>query len=81
MLIGFPLMGIFGLAIPQLSGLLAKGLVSLGVANWIISLICGAVMTAVTFALMMVSYAFCVSLVFGFYGRCRIYDTIFFPHL
>ncbi len=66
MVIGLPLMGIFGLAIPQLSGLLAKGLMSLGIANWIISLICGAVMTAITFAFMMVSYVFGISLVFGF---------------
>ena len=48
------------------SGLLAKGLMLLGAANWIISLVCGAVMTAVTFAFMMVSYVFGVSLVFGF---------------
>ncbi|UTC54471.1 ferrous iron transport protein B [Treponema sp. OMZ 906] len=66
MLIGFPLMGIFWVAIPPLSGLLAKGLMLLGAANWIISLVCGAVMTAVTFAFMMVSYVFGVSLVFGF---------------
>ena len=66
MVIGLPLMGLFGLAIPQLSGLLAKGLIALGIANWIISLVCGAVMTAVTFAFMMVSYVFGVSLVFGF---------------
>ena len=66
MVIGLPLMGLFGLAIPQLSGLLAKGLMSLGIANWIISLICGAVMTAITFAFMMVSYVFGISLVFGF---------------
>lgn len=66
MLIGFPLMGLFGIVIPKISALLAKGLLAIGVSNWLISLLCGAVMTAVTFALMMSSYVLGISLVFGF---------------
>lgn len=67
MLIGFPLMGLFGIVIPKISALLAKGLLAIGVSNWLISLLCGAVMTAVTFALMMSSYVLGISLVFGFW--------------
>ena len=66
MLIGFPLMGLFGFVIPKISTLLAKGLVAIGVSNWLISLLCGAVMTAITFALQMASYVLGISLVFGF---------------
>lgn len=66
MLIGFPLMGLFGVAIPKISALLANGLLAIGVSNWLISLLCGAVMTAITFALQMASYVLGISLVFGF---------------
>nr|WP_298478728.1 ferrous iron transport protein B [uncultured Oribacterium sp.] len=66
MLIGFPLMGLFGIVIPKISALLAKGLLAIGVSNWLISLLCGAVMTAITFALQMASYVLGISLVFGF---------------
>ena len=66
MLIGFPLMGLFGFVIPKISALLAKELVAIGVSNWLISLLCGAVMTAITFALQMASYVLGISLVFGF---------------
>ena len=66
MLIGGPLMGLFGFVIPKISALLAKGLLAVGVSNWLISLLCGAVMTAITFALQMASYVLGISLVFGF---------------
>ena len=66
MLIGFPLMGLFGVAIPKISALLANGLLAIGVSNLLISLLCGAVMTAITFALQMASYVLGISLVFGF---------------
>jgi putative ferrous iron transport protein B len=59
-------MGLFGFVIPKISALLAKGLVAIGVSNWLISLLCGAVMTAITFALQMASYVLGISLVFGF---------------
>ena len=66
MLIGFPLMGLFGVAIPKISALLANGLLAIGVSNLLISLLCGAVMTAITFSLQMASYVLGISLVFGF---------------
>lgn len=66
MMIGFPLMGAFGFVMPKLSALLAKGLISIGVSKWLISLLCGAVMTAITFAFQMASYVLGISLVFGF---------------
>ena len=66
MLIGFPFMGLFAVVIPKLSALIAKGLLALGVSQVLISLLCGAVMTAVTFAFQMASFVFGISLVFGF---------------
>ncbi len=66
MIIGFPLMGLFGFVISNLSALLAKGLLAVGVSNWLISLLCGAVMTAITFAFQMASFVLGISLVFGF---------------
>ena len=66
MLIGFPFMGLFAVVIPKLSALIAKGLLTLGVSQVLISLLCGAVMTAVTFAFQMASFVFGISLVFGF---------------
>lgn len=66
MLIGFPLMGLFGFIISQLAKLLAAGLAALGTSGILISLVCGAIMTAVGFAFQMASFVFGVSLVFGF---------------
>jgi ferrous iron transport protein B len=66
MVIAIPIMGVFQnisqIAIVQLS----TALVDVGVPKVIISLLCYGVLTAVTFALMMVSFVFGISLVFGF---------------
>ncbi len=66
MLIGMPLMGLFGALISGISAPLSSWLLSIGTAPFIVSLLCNAVLTAVSFALQMASYVFGISLVFGF---------------
>lgn len=66
MIIGFPLMGVVALVIPKISALLAKVLIGVGTAKWLISLLCGAIMTGITFAFQMASFVLGISLVFGF---------------
>ena len=66
MLIGMPLMELVGALISGISTPLANWLLSVGVASVIVSLLCNAVLTAVTFALQMACYVFGISLVFGF---------------
>jgi ferrous iron transport protein B len=66
MMIAIPFMGLFGQLSKNLAPMLSQGLASLGVPGLLISLLCDGVLTAVTFALMMVSFVFGVSLVFGF---------------
>jgi ferrous iron transport protein B len=65
MMIAMPLMGLFGQLSKSASPALSRGLVSLGVPGLLVSLLCDGVFTAVTFALMMVSFVFGISLVFG----------------
>lgn len=66
MVIGFPLMGLFSSLITGISVPLANWLLGIGVAPVVVSLLCGGVLTAVSFALQMASYVFGISLVFGF---------------
>jgi ferrous iron transport protein B len=66
MMIAIPFMGLFGQLSKNLAPMLSQGLASLSVPGLLISLLCDGVLTAVTFALMMVSFVFGVSLVFGF---------------
>lgn len=66
MAIAMPFMGLFGYLPSLLSPPLAQGLSSIGLPAVVISLLCDAVLTAVSFALMMVSFVFGISLVFGF---------------
>lgn len=64
--IAMPFMGLFGYLQGILAPLIAKGLFTVGLPDFVISLVCDGVLTAVTFALMMVSFVFGISLVFGF---------------
>ncbi len=66
MLVGFPLMGLFMVFMPKLSALLANVFLAVGAPNWLISLLFGAVMTAISFAFQMASFVLGISLVFGF---------------
>ena len=66
MLIGMPLMELVGAVISGVSAPLADWLLGLGVAPFLVSLLCNAVLTAVTFALQMACYVFGISFVFGF---------------
>ncbi len=66
MVIAIPIMGIFQQILGTISSQLAQGLATLGAPTVIISFLCYGVLTAVTFALMMVSFVFGISLVFGF---------------
>lgn len=66
MMIGMPLMELVGALISGISSPLASWLLGIGVAPVIVSLLCNAVLTAVTFALQMACYVFGISLVFGF---------------
>ena len=66
LIIGFPLMALVMLVISKRSLLLTKLFISVGVSKWLISLVCGAVVTAITFAFQMASYVLGISLVFGF---------------
>lgn len=65
MVIGFPLMGLFEGLINAISVPLANWLLDVGAAPFLVSLLCNAVLTAVSFALQMASYVFGISLVFG----------------
>lgn len=65
MVIGFPLMGLFGGLISGISVPLANWLLGIGVAPFVVSLLCNGVLTAISFALQMASYVFSISLVFG----------------
>lgn len=66
LIIGFPLMALVMLVMSKVSLLLTKLFISVGVSKWLISLVCGAVVTAITFAFQMASYVLGISLVFGF---------------
>lgn len=65
MVIGFPLMGLFSGLISAISVPLANWLLNIGAAPFLVSLLCNAILTAVSFALQMASYVFGISLVFG----------------
>lgn len=65
MCIGFPLMGLFGSLVSAISSSLAGWLLEVGAEPFIVSLLCNGILTAVSFALQMVSYVFGISLVFG----------------
>ncbi|WP_304508898.1 ferrous iron transport protein B [Anaerotignum sp.] len=66
MVIAIPIMGVFQ-KISQIATVqLSTALVAVGVPKVVISLLCYGILTAVTFALMMVSFVFGISLVFGF---------------
>lgn len=65
MVIGFPLMGLFSGLISAISVPLANWLLDIGAAPFLVSLLCNAILTAVSFALQMASYVFGISLVFG----------------
>ena len=62
LIIGFPLMALVMLVMSKVSLLLTKLFISVGVSKWLISLVCGAVVTAITFAFQMASYVFGISL-------------------
>ncbi|ADY55530.1 small GTP-binding protein [Syntrophobotulus glycolicus DSM 8271] len=64
-IIAMPFMGIFSY-IPMMSGPIAKALTGIGIPVILVSLLCDAVLAAVSFALLMSSFVFGVSLVFGF---------------
>ncbi len=66
MVIAIPFMGLFSFLLSALSLLITHGLSDAGAPALIISLLCDGVLTAVTFALMMVVFVFGISLVFGF---------------
>lgn len=66
MAIAIPIMGIVGYLSGALSAQISGGLSAIGTPAFIISLLCDGVLTAVSFALMMVSFVFGISLVFGF---------------
>ena len=66
MVIGMPLMELVGAIISAISTPLSEWLLSIGAAPILVSLLCNAVLTAVTFALQMACYVFGISLVFGF---------------
>jgi ferrous iron transport protein B len=66
MMIAMPFMDLFGRLSKVVAPTLSQGLSSLGVPRLLISLLCDGVLTAVSFALMMVSFVFGISLVFGF---------------
>ena len=59
-------MALVMLVMSKVSLLLTKLFISVGVSKWLISLVCGAVVTAITFAFQMASYVLGISLVFGF---------------
>ena len=58
MVIGFPLMGLFSGLISAISVPLANWLLDIGAAPFLVSLLCNAILTAVSFALQMASYVF-----------------------
>lgn len=66
MVIAIPIMGVFQNISHFATVQLSTALVAVGVPKVIISLLCFGVLTAGTFALMMVSFVFGISLVFGF---------------
>ncbi len=66
MAVAMPFMGLFGVLLGILSPLLAQGLTSIGTSALLVSLVCDGILTAVSFAFMMVSFVFGISLVFGF---------------
>lgn len=66
MVIAIPIMGVFQNISQIVTVQLSAGLAAMGAPKVIISLLCYGVLTAVTFALMMVSFVFGISLVFGF---------------
>lgn len=66
MVIGMPLMGLVSAVISGISSLLGNWLLGLGAAPVLVSLLCNAVLTAVSFALQMACYVFGISFVFGF---------------
>ena len=66
MAIAMPFMGLIGFFQGYLAPFLAQGLFSIGTSSLLVSLVCDGVLTAVVFALMMVSFVFGISLVFGF---------------
>lgn len=66
MVISIPFMGFFQVILQFISIQLSQGLSAIGVPAVLVSLLCNGVLTAVTFAVMMVSFVFGISLVFGF---------------
>ncbi len=58
-------MGLFSGLISAISVPLANWLLDIGAAPFLVSLLCNAILTAVSFALQMASYVFGISLVFG----------------
>ncbi|WHH58704.1 ferrous iron transport protein B [Petroclostridium sp. X23] len=66
MAIAMPLMGLFSSLTNILSPMLSQALTAIGTPAFLISLLCDGVLTAVSFALMMVSFVFGISLIFGF---------------
>lgn len=66
MAVAMPFMGLFGYLQGIALAPLSQMLPSIGVPAVIVSLLCDGILTAVTFALMMVSFVFGISLVFGF---------------
>lgn len=66
MVIAIPIMGVFQNISQIVTVQLATGLSAIGAPAVVVSLLCYGVLTAVTFALMMVSFVFGISLVFGF---------------
>jgi ferrous iron transport protein B len=65
MLIAMPFM-MASSYLPMLSAPISEALIGIGISAILVSLLCDAVLTAVSFALMMVSFVFGISLVFGF---------------
>ncbi|BAH06940.1 ferrous iron transport protein B [Clostridium kluyveri] len=66
MAIAMPFMSLFGYFPNIFYDPISKGLFYMGMPSVIISLLCDGVITAISFALMMVSFVFGISLVFGF---------------
>ncbi|WP_349948753.1 ferrous iron transport protein B [Lacrimispora sp. BS-2] len=65
MMIAMPFMGLFSY-IPALSAPLSNVILGVGIPAFLVSLLCDAVLAGISFALMMASFVFGVSLVFGF---------------
>ena len=66
MAVAMPIIGVVGYVQGIISSLIYEGLIFINAPGIIVSLICDGIITAISFAFMMVSFVFGISLVFGF---------------